>query len=411
MNEGLEAYKPIVGPGEIRDILQLAGYLHGRRLQHINSTYTGGGVAEILSRVVPLMQEIGLDVHWTVIDGNPEFFDITKAFHNALHGQPIDLTPRMLEAFREVTHSNADKLDRDANIVILHDPQPVGLAEFRDGFQGRLIWRCHIDVSRADPSVWRFLQGFVSRCDAAIYHLVDFSRNLPINEYIVPPAIDAFSEKNCELPQEEIDEVLERFGIDASRPIVAQVSRFDRLKDPVGVIEGYRLTRRHQDCQLVLAGGGAPDDPEGQKVLQEVLEAKGDDPDIFVIDLPPDSHRVINALQRAADIAVQKSTREGFGLVVAEAMWKGKPVIGGNVGGIRRQIIHGVTGYRVNTVEGLSWRLRELLGDPEKARRMGKLAKEQVRQNFLLPQYLKNWLMVFLSLEHPHGNLVDLTKG
>ena len=411
MTEGLEAYKPIVGPGEIRDILQLAGYLQGRRLQHINSTYTGGGVAEILSRVVPLMQEIGLDVHWTVIDGNAEFFDITKSFHNALHGEPIELTPRMLDTFRQVTYSNADKLDREADIVVLHDPQPVGLAEFRDGFHGRIVWRCHIDVSRADPSVWRFLQRSVSRCDAAIYHLVDFSRNLPINEFVVPPAIDAFSDKNCELPQEEIDEVLERFGIDANRPIVTQVSRFDRLKDPVGVITGYRLTRRHQDCQLVLAGGGAPDDPEGQKVLQEVIEARNDDPDIFVLDLLPDSHRVINAIQRAADVVVQKSLREGFGLVVAEGMWKGKPVIGGNVGGIRRQILHGVTGYRVNTVEGLSWRLRELLGDPEKSRRMGKLGKEQVRQNFLLPQYLKNWLMVFLSLEHPHGNLVDLTAA
>jgi len=385
---GLEAYKPIVGPGEIRDVNRLASYLRGRRIQHINSTAAGGGVAEILSRVVPLMQDAGLDAHWTVLDGTPAFFDITKSFHNALHGQPIEVTSEMLDTFREVTRANFTKLDREADISVLHDPQPVGLAASRDGFRGRLVWRCHIDVSRADPTVWRFLQGYVSRCDAAVYHLVDFSRNLPINEFVVPPAIDAFSEKNCELPPEEVESVLERFAIDRERPIVVQVSRFDYLKDPLGVIDGYRMVRRHQDCQLVLAGGGAPDDPEGQKVLQEVLERKGDDPDIFVLDLPADSHRVINALQRAADVVVQKSIREGFGLVVAEAMWKGKPVIGGNVGGIRRQIIHGVSGYRVNTVEGLAWRLRELLADPEKARRMGKVGREQVRQNFLLPQYL-----------------------
>ncbi len=407
---GLEAYKPIVGPGEIRDVYRLGSYLRGRRIQHINSTAAGGGVAEILSRVVPLMQDAGLNAHWTVLDGTPAFFDITKSFHNALHGQPIEITSEMLDTFREVTRANFTKLDREADISVLHDPQPVGLASSRDGFRGRLVWRCHIDVSRADPTVWRFLQGYVTRCDAAVYHLVDFSRNLPIDEFVVPPAIDAFSEKNCELPPEEVAGVLERFAIDPERPIVVQVSRFDYLKDPLGVIDGYRMVRRHQDCQLVLAGGGAPDDPEGQKVLQEVLERKGDDPDIFVLDLPADSHRVINALQRAADVVVQKSIREGFGLVVAEAMWKGKPVIGGNVGGIRRQIIHGVSGYRVNTVEGLAWRLRELLADPEKARRMGKVGREQVRQNFLLPQYLKNWMLVFLSLDYPHQSLVELNS-
>ena len=227
-------------------------------------------------------------------------------------------------------------------------------------------------------------------------------------EFIIPPAIDPLAEKNCELEPAEINAVLERFGIDPKRPIVVQVSRFDRLKDPVGVIEGYKMTRRYADCQLVVAGGGAPDDPEGQAVLAEVMERKGNDPDVFVLDLPPDSHRTINALQRAADVVIQKSIREGFGLVVAEAMWKGKPMIGGNVGGIRRQIIQGVTGYLVNTVEGMSWRLRELLADPDRARHMGELGRQQIRQNFLLPHSLKNWLLVYLSLDHPDRHMVEL---
>ena len=404
----LDAYAPIVGPGEINDIRRLAGYLKGRRVQQINSTFTGGGVAEILGRLIPLMNEIGLDVRWDVIDGEQPFFEVTKSFHNALHGQHVDITPRMLDIFLETTAANEGKLDRDADIVVLHDPQPLGLVTMRDGFRGRTVWRCHIDVSQAHPVVWRFLERFITQCNASVYHLVDYAHNLPIREFIIPPAIDPLAEKNCELEPAEINAVLERFGIDPKRPIVVQVSRFDRLKDPVGVIEGYKMTRRYADCQLVVAGGGAPDDPEGQAVLAEVMERKGNDPDVFVLDLPPDSHRTINALQRAADVVIQKSIREGFGLVVAEAMWKGKPMIGGNVGGIRRQIIQGVTGYLVNTVEGMSWRLRELLADPDRARHMGELGRQQIRQNFLLPHSLKNWLLVYLSLDHPDRHMVEL---
>ena len=404
----LDAYAPIVGPGEINDIRRLAGYLKGRRVQQINSTFSGGGVAEILYRLIPLMNEVGLDVNWDVVDGEQPFFEVTKSFHNALHGQHVEITQGMLDIFLETTAANESKLDRDADIVVLHDPQPVGLVTKSDGFKGRTVWRCHIDVSHADPVVWRFLERFITQCDASVYHLVDYAHNLPIREFIIPPAIDPLAEKNCEIEPGEINGVLERFGIDPKRPIVVQVSRFDRLKDPVGVIEGYQMTRRYADCQLVLAGGGAPDDPEGQAVLAEVMERKGNDPDVFVLDLPSDSHRIINALQRAADVVIQKSIREGFGLTVAEGMWKGNPVIGGNVGGIRSQIIQGVTGYLVNTVEGMSWRLRELLADPERARHMGELGRQHIRQNFLLPHSLKNWLLVYLSLDYPDRHMVEL---
>jgi len=398
----LDAYKAVVGTGEIRDIRRLAGFLRGRRVVHLNSTKAGGGVAEILSRLLPLFQEVGVDVCWEVLDGNPEFFEVTKSIHNALHGEHVPIDGRMLSLYREVMEANRGKTDSESDIVVLHDPQPVGLAGFRNGGTPQMVWRCHIDVSRADPAVWRFLQGYLDKCDAAVYHLGDYARNLPINEYVVPPAIDPFSHKNCELPEEEIESVFAQFGIDRERPVVVQVSRFDRLKDPVGVIDAYRMVRRYMDCQLVLAGGTAIDDPEGVRVLEEVYERRNEDRDIHVLNLPPDSHRKINALQRGANVVVQKSLREGFGLVVTEAMWKGKPVIGGNVGGIRRQILDDITGYRVHTVEGLSWRLRELLGDPEKARKMGKMGREMVRQNFLLPGLLQE-LAARVSLPQPHA--------
>ncbi len=404
----LESYAALLGEGEIRDLLLLAAPLKGLRVQHINSTAVGGGVAEILMRLVPLMQEVGLEAFWTVMDGTPEFFEVTKSFHNALHGQPAEITLPMLGCYRKVQQNNRKKVDPRADVVVLHDPQPVGLAEFRNGHAGRWVWRCHIDLSHADPVAWGLLRPYVERCDAAVFHLPEYARDLGPEQYVIPPAIDPFTEKNRELTAQEVSYVLEKFGLDRRRPIVLQVSRFDRLKDPVGVVEAYRLARKWVDCQLVLAGGSAADDPEGQEVLAEVRRHADGDPDIFILDLPPDSHFEINALQRAATVVVQKSLREGFGLVVAEAMWKQKPVIGGNVGGIRRQILHGETGYLVNTTEGCAWYLRELLGHPTLAQRMGELGQEYVRTNFLLPHYLKSWLLVLHALRYPGEGIFAL---
>ena len=406
----LENYAPLIGEGELDDLRLLAAPLRGLRVQHINSTALGGGVAEILARLVPLMQELGLDVSWAVMEGTPEFFEVTKSFHNGLHGQPVQITLPMFQSYKQAQESNHAKVDPKADVVVLHDPQPAGLAEFRAGHPGRWLWRCHIDLAYADPMVWGFLRPYVERCDAAIFHLPEYARELPIEQYVVPPAIDPFSEKNRELNESEISYVLKKFGINPERPIAAQISRFDRLKDPMGVIQAYQQVRRWVDCQLVLAGGGAGDDPEGQQVLAEVRQQADGDPDIFILDLPPDSHFEINALQRAANVVMQKSIREGFGLVVTEAMWKRKPVIGGNVGGIRRQILHGQTGYLANTIEGTAWFLRELLVNQELAGRMGVLAQEYVRTNALLPQYLQSWLLVLLGLHQPGEGILPLRE-
>lgn len=408
---GLDAYRGILGDEEVNEVRRLGSFLRGASIQHFNSTAVGGGVAEILMRLVPLMADLGLDPRWDVVEGTSAFFKVTKSFHNALHGADEVITPEMLVTFMEAQRANYDKVRQDADFVAVHDPQPIGLVE-RRGPRSRFVWRCHIDLSEADPRVWGFLRPMVDRYDAAIFHLPDYAKDLTIPQNLIPPAIDPLTEKNVELPSEEIRGTLERYGIDPRRPVVVQISRFDRLKDPIGVVKAFKIARRWVDCQLVLAGGGAADDPEGALVLAEVREVAGKDPDIHLLDLPPDAHRTINALQRGATVVVQKSLREGFGLVVAEAMWKGKAVIGGNVGGIRRQIIEGSTGYLVNTIEGCAFRLRQLLTNPALANQLGENARQHVRHNFLLPTYLKSWLLVLLSLRHPEGRaVVDLAAS
>ncbi len=396
----LDRYRSVLGDEEIETIRQLARPLAGAVVQHVNSTAKGGGVAEILGGLVPLMRDAGMEVDWDVMEGDARFFAVTKAIHNALHGVPAEVTGEMVQVFEEVTAKNLGLVRRDADFVTIHDPQPVGLVRARDRGRARWLWRCHIDLSDADPRVWALLRDDVERFDAAVFHLADYAQALSIPQFMIMPAIDAFSEKNVELPPEEVRSVLERFGIDPRRPVVLQVSRFDRLKDPLGVVRAYQLARTWHDCQLVLAGGGASDDPEGERVLQEVVEAVGGDPDIHVLSLPPESHRTINALQRGATVIVQKSLREGFGLVVTEAMWKGKPVVGGAVGGIRRQIIHGTTGFLVHSVEGTAFRIRQILTNPGLAHRLGESAQQYVRGSFLLPAYLKQWILALLAARH-----------
>lgn len=394
----LQPYAPVVGEGRLREIRLLASHLRGARVQHVNSTAEGGGVAELLAMLVPLMCDVGIEATWDVMRGSEPFFEVTKALHNNLHGDHHPLTSDMKEIFWDTTRRNLSLLRRDADFVCIHDPQPLGLSRERRE-NARWVWRCHIDLSDADSATWTFLRQLVERFDGGIFHLPDYAKELSIPQFICPPAIDPLSVKNCELERAEIDSVLDKYGLDPKLPIVLQVSRYDRLKDPVGVIRGYKLAARSHPCQLVLVGAAVSDDPEGAEVLAEVQEAARDDPDIHLLVMERGAPREVNALQRAATIVVQKSLKEGFGLTVTEAMWKGKPVIGGAVGGIRRQIIQGRTGYLVHSVEGMAYRVRQLLGNPGVARQLGENAKRFVTDNYMPTIYLKHWLLTLLALK------------
>jgi trehalose synthase len=401
-------YADIVGSEVIDQLHRLAERLGPRRFININSTRTGGGVAEILNRTVPLFNQLGLDCRWENITGDQEFFEITKAIHNGLQGLKVKLTSAMVEHYREVNRENARKFIWEADTVVVHDPQPANLIDDLRPQAKQWIWRCHIDASRPHLPVWRMLREVVKQYDASVFSMDRFAQNLPHPQYLIHPSIDPLSEKNRELTSEEIQAVLERLGIVPDQPIILQVSRFDTFKDPVGVIQAYRLVRRHTPCQLILAGGEATDDPEGAQVLAQVKEAADGDRDIHVLLLPADAHHDINALQRAADIIVQKSTREGFGLTVTEAMWKGKPVVGGAVGGIVLQLQDYSTGFLVHSPEGCAFRIRYLLHHPELAKRMGHLAREFVRSRFLITRNMRDYLTLMILLEKPDSRFIEL---
>ena len=404
----LQDYQEEAGPGVIEELRALAGRVASRRMQHINSTPVGGGVAEILTRLVPLMRELGLEASWDVIKGDQAFFNVTKAFHNALHGKPEEITEKMLEIFRANTEANLRDINFTGDVVFVHDPQPAGLILRKKEIGRRWVWRCHIDVSAPQPDVWGFLRPYVEQYDAAIFSMPDFAQRLPVVQYRVAPSIDPLSDKNKPLQRSYVTGVLEKYHIDPNRPVLTQVSRFDRFKDPLGVIAAYRMVKKRYKCQLVLAGGGAPDDPEGEEVLREVQEAAAGDPDIHVLLLPPFSDLEINALVRASTIVLQKSVREGFGLTVSEALWKKKPVIGGAVGGIKLQIIDGVTGFLVHSPEGAANRIAQLLADRRLRERLGDNGYQHVRQNFLLTRHVKDYLLIMLALDHPRESIVHL---
>ena len=403
MNAPLQAYAGTAGPEVIEHLRQLAKPLAGASVVHVNSTAVGGGVAEILSRLVPLSRELGLDASWEQIEGNDDFFAVTKSFHNALQGNAVDVPRRLLSAYQEVNRENASRLRarlERADFVFIHDPQPAALLKSCAERRGKWIWRCHIDVSRPHRPVWKFLRDFVRGYDASVFSLAAFAQPLPHPQFIIPPSIDPLSEKNRPLSAEEVRALVTRFALDPARPIVLQVSRFDRFKDPVGVIRAYRMVKPHTSIQLVLAGGTATDDPEGEQVLAEVRAEAGDDPDIHVLLLPPDAHLEINALQRSATLVLQKSLREGFGLTVTEALWKGKPVIGGDTGGITLQVVDHHTGFLVNTPEGAAFRMRYLLSRPGTIVTMGKKGRDFVQENFLLTRHLREYFTLMLSLRH-----------
>lgn len=401
MEKSLLMYEACAGSAAIRQLRMLGEKLSGRRVVHVNSTREGGGVAEILSWMVPLMRDLGLDASWEVIRGAGDFYSVTKSIHNGLQGFPATISQKGWATYHAVNQANAETLRptlEDADIVVIHDPQPAALLQLCGGRRGKWVWRAHIDISHPYLAVWKTLRTIVKGYDASIFSMPQFALPLPHPQYLVAPSIDPLSEKNRDLPPEELDAVRAGFGLDPSRPLLVQISRFDRFKDPIGVIEAYRLVKKVQPVQLVLAGGGATDDPEGEEVLREVMDAATGDPDIHVLLLPPDAHRTINALQRVADVVIQKSLREGFGLTVTEGLWKGKPVIGGDTGGIRRQVVDYHTGFLVNTPEGAAHRIRFLLYHREKMRSMGEKAREFVRENFLLTRHLREYLILFHSI-------------
>ncbi len=404
MSELLNAYARVAGKDAIQKLEQLAAPMKDKKFVHVNSTRVGGGVAEILMKMVPLMNELGIDTTWEVITGEDKFYQCTKSMHNALQGDPVDISDELFEAYEETNAKNAELLRptlEEADYVIIHDPQPAPLLSLCPNRKGKWVWRCHIDASKPYPQVWNYLSNYVKEYDASFFSLADFAQQLPHTQYLIPPSIDPLSEKNMDLDQKEIESVYKEFNLDPNRPIMLQVSRYDRFKDPLGVINAYKLVKDSiPDIQLVLAGGGADDDPEGEEVLREVKEAAGDDSDIHILLLPPDSHTTINALQRASDIILQKSLKEGFGLTVTEAMWKGKPIIGGNTGGIRLQIVNHHTGFLVDTPEGAAHRIIELLQNPEKMSEIGIKAKEYVRVNFLNTRHLREILSLFTLLDN-----------
>ena len=306
----------------------------------------------------------------------------------------------------EINRRNAERLNLEADAILIHDPQPAPLVEFKK--TGLWIWRCHIDVSNPQKEVCDYLTRYCEKYDAAIFSVAKFAKALPIDEFIVSPSIDPVSEKNRELTDGEIQETLNKFKIPKDRTIILQVSRFDRFKDPIGVIKAYRIVKKYNDCILILAGSPATDDPESETVLNEVREYVANDPDIHILLLPPFSDKDINALQRTATVILQKSLKEGFGLTVSEAMWKGKPVIGGAVGGIPLQIVHGLTGFLVHSVEGSAFRIRQLINNPDMSRRMGETGREYVRKNFLITRQIREYLSLWYYLENKGKSILEL---
>ncbi len=407
----LRDYEKVVGPEVIEEIRTLARHVRHKSLRNINSTPVGGGVAEILTRLVPLLHELEINAFWDVIKGDDAFYGVTKAFHNALHGKKEKITEEMLDIYRENTAMNLKDMDLTGDAIIVHDPQPAGLVLRRPQTAAPWVWRCHIDVSNPDPLVWNFLKPYVDKYDATVFSMPDFAQQLSAPQFMIAPSIDPLSDKNKELEPDYILKVLEEHGLDPERPVLTQISRFDRLKDPLGVISAYRLVKKNRDCQLLLAGGGANDDPEGELVLKEVEEAASNDPDIHVALLPPFSDLEINALVRGSTIVFQKSIREGFGLTVTEALWKGKPVIGGAVGGIKLQIMNGITGFLVHSPEGAANRALELLSSPDLREKLGENGRRHVKQNFLITRHLKDYMLLMLAFSYPKQRIVRMSAA
>ena len=393
----LEEYRDVAPRGTLELLARLAERLRGRRFVHVNASRYGGGSPEILSRLVPIMQDLGIDSAWEVIVGDPEFYAASRALELAAAGREQTITAGMLRAYEETAAVNGPKLPLDADLVMVHDLAPLPLVRHRRD-RGRWVWRCHTDVSQALRRVWHLLRRDVGRYDAAVFSLPKFAQRVSIPALIIHPSVDPLSEKNRDLSRSEIQRGLDRLGIPWDKPILLQIAPYVGSADHLGVIRAYRLAKKYVDCRLVLAGSGVSDNPEGTGVLADVRRAATDDAEIHPLVLPPDAAREINVLQRAAAIVLHKPLHEDFGLGVAEAMWKGKPVIGSFAGGIPVQVIVDVTGYTVNSIEGAAFRIRQLLNNPDLMARLGGAAREYVRRNFLVTRHLGDYLALLASL-------------
>ena len=403
MKKRIEDYAPIVGKDIVEELKLIAEKLKGKTIQNVNSTAVGGGVAEILSRIVPLLNNMGVDAKWDVIKGGTEFFQVTKKIHNALHGKNDKLTRKNVKAFLETSAENIKGMAIYGDIVFIHDPQPIALIEKKSQVKAKWIWRCHVDVSSPLASVWRFLERYIERYDSTVFSAPSFARRLKVKQFMICPSIDPLSEKNRELNRVEILSVLKKYGLPHNKPLVTQVSRYDRLKDPIGVIEAFKLVRKYNDCHLVLAGSHASDDPESGEVLEEVREIVKNDSNIHILVVNPETNDFdVNAIQRGSAVVVQKSLREGFALTVTEALWKARPVVASAVGGIPLQIAHKYSGLLCHSIEGAASLIKQLLNNPGYAASLGANGKEHIRQNFLLTRHLKDYMLLFLSLYNPN---------
>ncbi|MCL5959540.1 MAG: glycosyltransferase, partial [Chloroflexi bacterium] len=412
--KSLEEYRGVIEDEKIEEIRSLAEPLRGARVLHVNATAFGGGVAELLGTLVSLMNDVGLETEWQVIQGADEFFKVTKAMHNALQGAYKQWTPECPDMWIKYNALNAKLFDEKYDFVVIHDPQPAGIRHFvnhRNGCSqhGKWIWRCHIDLTEAQPDVWNFLRPYVELHDAAIFTLPDYVKGdlkVPLIA-IIPPSIDPFSPKNVPLSPEAISENLRTYGIPEDKPIICQVSRFDPWKDPLGVIDVYRAVKQEiPDLQLVLVASMASDDPEGWSFYEKTARHAGNDFDIHLMsNLLGFANSQVNAIQRASKVVIQKSIREGFGLVVAEALWKGTPVVAGNVGGIPLQVIDGVDGYLVSNRLECAHRVLELLQHRSLARQYGEAGREHVRRNFLSTRNLYDYLQVFNKVAKPRDQI------
>jgi len=404
----LSDYKHVVGKDVVGELYILASHVGKRAVKMVNSTAVGGGVAEMLHRVVPLLNELGVETSWEVIKGGADFFDITKAFHNALQGKEGHFDKEIFDTYLAYNEMNFNQMEFDEDLIVIHDPQPAALIHFNKKRKNKWVWRCHIDMSHPNQQVWGFLRQYVEQYDAAIFSSPLFSPQLQIPQYRFYPAIDPLADKNRDLEPSYIDSVMENYKIPRDKPIVTQISRYDPWKDPVGVIEAFKMARKHVECRLLMVGDKAADDPEAEEILARVKEAAGGEPGITIIFLTHSIPTEINAFQRASDIVLQKSVREGFALTVSEALWKYRPVIGGAVGGIPAQIIHGYTGMLVHSVEGASLQIRTLLQQPELAKRLGENGHQRVKDEFLVTKLLKRYLLLLLALDYPGESNVFL---
>ncbi len=401
---GIKDYEKYIGARTVRRILDKARRLQDLHIVNVNSTYYGGGVSQFLSSTTLLMNSLGIKTGWRVVHGPPDFFSVTKKFHNALQGADINLTDRKLQIYEQVVYENAMRNHLDHDIVFVHDPQPLPLiTHYRK--DDPWVWRCHIDLTRPNKEVWNYLLRFIRQYDAVILSSRDYRQDLNIPQVFFMPGIDPFTLTNRELTEDEIDERLEHYNIPTDLPLVVQISRFDRWKDPIGVVEAFKIARKKVACTLVLLGNVATDDPEGPAVYRSLLKNREE----RIIIISRQDSALVNALQRRAAVVLQKSIREGFGLTVAEAMWKGAPVIGGNVGGIRYQIRDGVNGFLVSSVEEAADRIVQVVKDPDLRYRLGQEAQESVRRNFLLTRSIEQDLDL-ISAFIPEFRLSDAVE-